>query len=511
MGYLAFFSAETWTLLLLFVGLLTVYGFWPYRFFKNLGIPGPKPLPFLGTLLGYRKGFHQFDIECFNKYGRVWGLFDGRQPILCVLDKTVIKTVMVKECYSLFTNRRNIRLNGPLNDALTVVQDEDWRRIRSVLSPSFTSGRLKEMFGIMKTHSKKLVRNLKREADQGKPVDMKDFVGAYSMDVVTSTAFSVDIDSLNNPNEPFVTNIKKMLKFNIFNFFVLLISFFPFTIPLLEKMNVSFFPMAVMDFFYASLRKIKAERETSTQQSRVDFLQLMMDSQRQDDEGKQKGETSNKGLSDHEILSQAMIFIFAGYETTSSTLSFLFYNLATNPEAMEKLHQEIDHVFPDKAPVSYEAMMQMEYLDCVLNESLRMFPVVTRVERVCKKTVEINGIPIPKGTVVTVPTYVLHRDPDIWSEPESFKPERFSKENKETIDPYSYMPFGMGPRNCIGMRFAIVSMKLVVVELLQRFSVTSCEETQVPVELENQGLLMPKTPIKLKLVPRTSKGISAEQ
>ena len=88
---------------------------------------------------------------------------------------------------------------------------------------------------------------------------------------------------------------------------------------------------------------------------------------------------------------------------------------------------------------------------------------------------------------------------------------RFSKENKETIDPSSYMPFGMGPRNCIGMRFAIVSMKLVVVELLQRFSVTSCEETQVPVELENQGFLMPKTPIKLKLVPRTSKGISAEQ
>ncbi|XP_048104808.1 cytochrome P450 3A27-like [Alosa alosa] len=331
---------------------------------------------------------------------------------------------MVKECYRLFTNRRNLRINGPLNDAVTVVEDDDWRRIRSVLSPSFTSGRLKEMFGIMKTHSKTLVRNLRREAVQGKPVDLKEFVGAYSMDVVASTAFSVDIDSLNNPNDPFVTNIKKMLKFNIFNPFLLLIMFFPFTIPLLEKMNFSLMPAAVMDFFYTSLRKIKAERETSSQKSRVDFLQLMMDSQGSETEGKQREEMPNKGLSDHEILSQSMIFIFAGYETTSSTLSFLFYNLATNPEALEKLLQEVDQVFPDKAPVSYEGVMQMEYLDSVLNETLRIFPVVPRVERVSKRTVDINSITIPKGTIVMVPVYVLHRDPDVWSDPESFKPER---------------------------------------------------------------------------------------
>ncbi|XP_041959594.1 cytochrome P450 3A27-like [Alosa sapidissima] len=504
MGYLSFFPTETWTLLFLFLGLLTAYGVWPYRLFKNLGIPGPTPLPFLGTLLEYRKGFTQFDTKCFKKYGKLWGIFDGRQPILSVLDKTIIKTVMVKECYSLFTNRRNLRINGPLNDAVSVVEDDDWRRIRSVLSPSFTSGRLKEMFGIMKTHSKTLVRNLRREAVQGKPVDLKEFVGAYSMDVVTSTAFSVDIDSLNNPNDPFVTNIKELFKFNIFNPFLLLIMFFPFTIPLLEKMNFSLRPAGVMDFFYTSLRKIKAERETSSQKSRVDFLQLMMDSQGSETEGNQREETPNKGLSDHEILSQSLIFIFAGYETTSSTLSFLFYNLATNPETLEKLQQEVDQVFPDKAPVSYEGVMQMEYLDSVLNETLRIFPVVPRVERVSKRTVDINGIAIPKGTVVMVPVYVLHRDPDVWSDPESFKPERFSKENKESIDPYTYMPFGLGPRNCIGMRFALVSMKLVVVEVLQRFTVATCEETQVPMELDNQGLLAPKEPIKLKLIPRTS-------
>ncbi|KAL0202233.1 hypothetical protein M9458_000251, partial [Cirrhinus mrigala] len=126
---------------------------------------------------------------------------------------------------------------------------------------------------------------------------------------------------------------------------------------------------------------------------------------------------------DHEILSQSIVFIFGGYETSSSTLSFFFYNMATNPETMKKLQEEIDQTFPNRAPVDYEGIMNMDYLDAALSESLRLFPIVGRLERVCKKTVDINGLLIPKGTVVMIPTFVLHRDPDYWSDPESFKPE----------------------------------------------------------------------------------------
>ncbi|XP_077094344.1 cytochrome P450 3A30-like isoform X1 [Siphateles boraxobius] len=507
MSYGLFFSAETWALLMLFVALLVIYGYWPHSQFKKLGIAGPKPIPFFGTMLRYREGFHNFDFECFKKYGRVWGIYDARQPVLCIMDQSIIKTILIKECYSLFTNRRDFRLNGPLYDALTVVEDDDWRRIRSVLSPSFTSGRLKEMFGIMKTHSQILVQNLGKSATRGENVDIKEFFGAYSMDVVTSTAFSVDIDSLNNPKDPFVTNIKKMLKFDFLNPVFLISALFPFITPVLAKMDFAFFPTSVTDFFYAALQKIKSERVANDhKKKRVDFLQLMVDSQTA---GKtQHGEEhTEKGLSDHEILSQAMIFIFAGYETSSSTLSFLFYNLATNPEAMKKLQEEIDETFPNKAPVDYEAVMNMDYLDAALNESLRLFPVAARLERVCKKTVEINGVIIPKDTVVMIPTFALHRDPDYWSDPESFKPERFIKGNKETIDPYMYMPFGLGPRNCIGMRFAQLTMKLAIVEILQRFDVSVCAETQVPLELGLNGLLAPKDPIKLKLKPRTASDV----
>ncbi|KAG7265319.1 hypothetical protein CRUP_021628 [Coryphaenoides rupestris] len=145
----------------------------------------------------------------------------------------------------------------------------------------------------------------------------------------------------------------------------------------------------------------------------------------------------------------------------------------------------------------------MEYLDSVINETLRLYPIAMRLERVAKASVEINGLVIPKGTVVMVPLWALHRDPDLWPNPEEFRPERFSKENKESIDPYTYMPFGLGPRNCIGMRFAMVMMKLALVEILQRFSFATCDETEVPLEMDTQGLLTPKRPIRLKLVPRS--------
>ncbi|XP_068593512.1 cytochrome P450 3A40-like [Cebidichthys violaceus] len=500
MGFSLFFSAETWTLLVALITLIFVYSCWTFGTFKKLGVPGPKPVPFFGTMLAYRKGFINFDTDCFKKYGKVWGIFDGRQPVLCITDPAMIKAVLIKECYSLFTNRRNFYLNGQLYDAVSIAEDDQWRRIRSVLSPSFTSGRLKEMFGIMKHHSAILTSSMKKKADKDEPLELKEFFGPYSMDVVTSTAFSVDIDSLNNPSDPFVTNIKKMLAFDFLSPLFLIVAFFPFMGPILEKMEFSFFPTSVTDFFYAALKKIKSNRENSKQKSRVDFLQLMIDSQKNNDLSQNE---PNKGLSDHEILSQAMIFLFAGYETSSSSLAFLAYNLATNPHVMKRLQEEVDSTFPNKGPVEYQALMQMEYLDSVINESLRLYPIAPRLERVAKATVEINGLVIPKDMVVMVPIWPLHRDAGLWPEPEEFKPERFSKENKESIDPYTYMPFGAGPRNCIGMRFALVMMKLALVEILQSFSFSVCKETEIPIEMDIQTLVMPKRPIKLKLVSRS--------
>ncbi|XP_064415064.1 cytochrome P450 3A30 isoform X3 [Latimeria chalumnae] len=431
MSFLEILSFESWTLILVALTLFSLYGIQPYGFFKKLGIPGPRPLPFIGTFLNNRKGVFIFDKECYQKYGKIWGTYDGRQPVLCITDTSMIKTILVKECYSVFTNRRNIGVNGLLNEAVSIVEDEQWKRIRNVLSPGFTSGKLKEMFPIMKQYGDTLVMNIQKMSKADQSIQVKEIFGAYSMDVVTSSSFSVNIDSLNNPKDPFVTNMKKMLSFNIFNPVFLLAS-----------------------------------------------------------------------LTDSEILAQSMIFVFAGYETTSSSLSFLAYNLATHTEIQKQLQEEIDDTFPNQAPLTCDALMRMEYLDMVINESLRLFPPADRLERVCKKSVEVNGVTIPQGTVVQIPSHALHYDPVHWPNPEEFRPERFNKENKESQDPYAYLPFGAGPRNCIGMRFALLLMKVAVVSILQKFSFNTCEETQVPLELSTNLVLQPKKPIVLKFVAR---------
>lgn len=487
------FSTETWLLLATSLVLLYLYGTYTHGLFKKLGIPGPKPLPFVGTALGYWQGFWEFDDKCFRTYGRMWGFYDGRQPVLAITDPDMIKTVLVKECYSVFTNRRPFGPMGLMKNAISLSEDEQWKRIRTLLSPTFTSGKLKEMFPIIGQYGDVLVKNLGKEAVKGKPVTMKDILGAYSMDVITGTSFGVNIDSLNNPQDPFVENTRKLLKFSFLDPLLFSTMLFPFLIPVFELLNIWIFPKKVTDFFTKSVKRMKESRLKDEQKHRVDLLQLMINSQNF------KEMDTHKALSDLELVAQSVIFIFAGYEPTSTSLSFLVYELATHPDVQQKLQEEIDAILPNKAPPTYDALVQMEYLDMVLNETLRLYPIAGRLERVCKKDVEISGVFIPKGTVVMVPTFTLHRDLNLWPEPEKFHPERFSKENKDSINPYIYLPFGTGPRNCLGMRFAIMNMKLAVVKLLQNFSFRPCKETQIPIKLNTQGMLQPEKPIILKV------------
>ncbi|XP_040003373.1 cytochrome P450 3A30-like isoform X2 [Xiphias gladius] len=369
MGLLLFFSVETWILLITFICIFVTYGHWNYGVLEKLGVPGPKPVMYFGTIGQHNRVYYLDDVCCAHKYGRVWGMYELKRPILAVMDPDMLKTILVKECFAHFTNRRNFRLNGDLYDAVSILEDDDWRRIRNILTPLFTSGRIKEMFSIMKHHSRKLTDKLQSTVDNDEVINVKDFFGGYSMDVLTSCALSVDLDSISNPSNPFITHSGKMFRFSIPLF--IFQGCFPFFLPLLELLGFSFFSKSSTAFFKAVLEKIRAERNGSSEQTSRDIFQHMINSQTVNEHQDEKKNKVWTGLTDHEILSQMTILLIAGFETSATTLVFLAYNLARNPEVMNRLQKEIDSTFPNKGPVEYEALMQMEYLDSVVNECLR--------------------------------------------------------------------------------------------------------------------------------------------
>ncbi|XP_016324082.1 cytochrome P450 3A40-like [Sinocyclocheilus anshuiensis] len=484
-------------------------------------------------------------------------IYDGRLPILMVTDLEMIKAIMVKECYSTFTNRRetNAGLAGPFADGITVVKDERWKRIRSSLSPYFTSGRLKEIFPIAVTHADRFIKNMQKR-DHEQPVKVKEVVAPYSLDVVTSSSFSVDIDSINNADDPFVTNVKKFFKFSLFSPLILILALFPSIANLLGKMGISIFSRSSVDFFYNVLRKIKDEHNKESN-GRVDFLKLMIQNQIPDEKFEDTSDQPVKGLTDHEILSQSFVFILGGYETTSTTLTYLLYNLATNPECLEKLVLEIDTNFPPDDEHNKESDGRVDFLKLmlqnqkpgdhfedtseqpakglkdheILSQSLvfilggyemtsttltyLLYNLATNPDCLEKLVVEIdtNFPPHPSMNQCVsfplqhasrgIPTYVLCRDPQLWESPDEFRPERFCPECKSEMNQYAFLPFGLGPRNCIVMRFAQMIMKLLVLKLLQNFRMETCKETQIPLEMN--AAFQPKVPITVKFMPRSRK------
>ncbi|CAG2179113.1 unnamed protein product, partial [Oppiella nova] len=248
---------------------------------------------------------------------------------------------------------------------------------------------------------------------------------------------------------------------------------------------------SVQKFFITAITSIVSRRKSEKVRQR-DYLQLMIDAQNRmntnheeldiddlDEEiyGKiQTTETldinnSNKskstGMSDTDLIANSFLFLMAAYETSGTLLSFLFYNLAVNEKCQQKLYEEVNGL---DGKYDYESVSKMPYLEACIAETLRLQPPLPVTHRHASQEYILGNIlTIPKGMMVIFDIYALHHNSEYYPNPEVWDPERFMPENRDQLTPYTYMPFGTGPRNCVGMRFALMEAKTAVAHLVHKY------------------------------------------
>ena len=320
-------------------------------------------------------------------------------------------------------------------------------------------------------------------------VDMLDWFSKLTLEVILSTAFGVDASIQLGENTEMLENAKTLFRTpGILRQLARL----PFGKSLLKLMQSLSGNKPL--YFQGVAKEIIKSRRQQGLTGRKDLLHLMMVANE---------ETTVEGvskLSDEEIIAQSIVFLLAGYETSSNTLSFTLYHLAVNPDVQDKLRKEIIEAMESNAKKPlYDVAQSIEYLDCVITESQRLCPPVSQVNRECSEDYDLNGIHIPAGTEILIPIYALHHDPDAWQDPEKFDPERFRGPAKEARHAFQFLPFGAGPRNCIGMRFALMEIKIALVRILTKYKFVQSSETQVPLIIHPGATLSAKGGVRVRV------------
>ena len=320
-------------------------------------------------------------------------------------------------------------------------------------------------------------------------MDAANLFSVFALDVIMKAAFGMETNIQINPDPVFVEKAKQVFQTPLW---VRFFSMFPFWSFFSRYVNV----LQNADFFVDLSRGILQQRRQQGVSGQRDLVQLMMEAHEETVQGVSK-------LSDDEVTAQSVTFLVAGFETTGTTLSTTAYLLATHPEVQERIIREVDEVLEARGEKSlYEVIQGMRYLDQVVSEVLRLYGPAFSLARSCAEDAIYKGFRFPKGVEVNIPSYVLHRDPEIWDNPLEFNPENFSPEAKEKRDAYSFLPFGVGPRQCMGMRLAMVEMKLGLLEILRRFTFERAPETVSTLEHTAVLLLRPKDTIYVKIRAR---------
>ncbi|KAK3607440.1 hypothetical protein CHS0354_035139 [Potamilus streckersoni] len=473
----------------LLLAAITALAFWYLRWhfstFKRLGLQGPEPSIIAGNLPEImKKGQLQAMIDWSKQYGRVFGYYEGWTPVIAVADPKILRQILVKD-FDNFRSRKPFPLAPRKALGLFLENGHQWKQSRSILTPAFSTGKIKKMFPVIDSMVDNLEENIKVKSAKAKPFDiyrydrfrlkglfvLDSIYQGLTLDVIGRCAFGLQTNAQTDPKDEFLTNIRFLfsgLSKTCILYLVMLIPIFQYFVFALKNL-VIIFGMNPVVWLRNQLREIiRIRKEMGSSHNAIDLVQLMLFPSTKYSTGAEK----QRSMTDREIVAQSLTFLLAGYETTSAVLSFLTDLLSRNKEVQDRLCAEIDGVIRD-GHVDYDNVQQLPYFDMVINEVCRLYPTASLiVTRQAAESRIYNGVHIPAGMAIQANVWALHHDGHFWQNPEAFIPERFSPTYKEKIVPYSFLPFGVGPRSCIGERFAMLEIKLTIARILKNYRFT---------------------------------------
>jgi cytochrome P450 len=535
------------TILLASVLLLFLWNIWERKrkmsWFQSIGIPSDPPSLLFGNLGKIQeKGMHACIDEWTKKYGKLFGFYEGPRPVLVVSDVDMIKQILVKE-FSSLRGRKVFVLNSQDDKFANMffTQGPRWKRLRVLAAPTFSALKMKEMSPLINLTVDQLMDVAADISAGGKPFDIHELFQRLTLDTIACCAFGLDINSLKDPNTMFLRKCRQLfssfeVRRPLFKFLIPFAMVFPDFFGYIRPYVRPFIPFMIRWFHNAAAEIIKQRKADKS--DRLDFIQLMLDAEEADQnpddlsmtlddpdgstiktpaqdiikDGSAEAKTKNqsaqgkKTLTMEEMQAQCALFLLAGYETTSTALGFIAYELALNPDVQEKVYKEIIKHFPEEGPrPHYTSVSNLPYLDMVLSEVLRLHTFAQLgTNRQCSEPCVISGLPFRVGDCVQINIAAVHQDQEIWGpeDPALFVPERFLPERKENRHPMAWLPFGAGPKNCIGMRFAILEIKVTLVRLLKSYVIKSCDKTEVPLSKHKQGVMSPANGVWVTLEKR---------
>lgn len=368
-----------------------------------------------------------------------------------------------------------------LGNGLLTSEGDFWRRQRRLAQPAFHRERLNNIAQIISEKSQKMLDKWAVDAKQHKWVNLSQAVNNLALDIVSEALFYSDIQQYDL--QEISRNVTIMIEFGDYRIMR------PWALPL-------WFPSPRNLKFKRAKKKLDAlmyemiDNRRGSQVQRNDLLQMLLEA---------KDEETGEGMSNEQLRDEVITLFMAGHETTANALIWTFYLLGANPSKAEKIRTELSEVLKGEAP-NFDNVRALVYLRQVIDESMRLYPPAWIVGRKTIGADQWGGYEFPAGVNVVMPILVMHRDPDIWENAEQFEPERFEPERFKEQHKQAYLPFGAGPRLCIGNNFALIEMQIVLALSLQRFDYELSPDFKP--DMQPLVTLRPKHDLKIKLKER---------